>query len=343
MTDVSFVKTDPTPQNERAFPGVPTLLRCVLAGVLMGLANLVPGISGGTMLVAAGVYRRFIDAVSDISRLRFRLNTLAVLGAVIFGAIVAIGAGSGLISLALEQARWAAFSVFIGLTMGGAPILWKLMRPITRSSAITLALGFVAMGAIVYLQSGQTASNDAEANGARLAIAGAAAASAMILPGISGAYLLLLIGVYETVIGAIKDSVNAAASLDIGGVTDQLGVILPIGIGVVIGVVGVSNILRIVLHRYEKATLGFLLGLLLAAPLGLYPFVRGIPPEPGHLIKGELVTEENRTSFDPKEWHTERFTPGAMHIAGAIGLMVVGVGLTLGIARLGGPESTEDA
>ncbi len=307
----------------------------------MGLANLVPGISGGTMLVAAGVYRRFIDAVSDVSRLRFRLDTLMVLGSVVFGAVVAIGAGSGLISLALEHARWVAFSVFIGLTLGGAPILWAMLRPLNARSGLALLLGFAAMGALVFFQTSNTATGPVDAGAFRLSLAGAAAASAMILPGVSGAYLLLLLGVYETVINAIKETVKAAAALDLEGMTAQLGVVIPIGIGVLIGVVGVSNFLRIVLHRYEQATLAFLLGLLLAAPLGLYPFVRGVPPEIGQTVQGELVTEENLAAFEAKDWNTERFSPGAGQLAGAFGLVIVGIGLTLGIARLGGPEERD--
>lgn len=334
-------KTDPNNSAGHPRPSVSTLVRCLLAGVLMGLANLVPGISGGTMLVAAGVYRRFIDAVSDVSRLRFRVDALMVLAAVCLGAGLAIAAGSGVISMALTESRWAAYSLFIGLTMGGAPVLWKMLRPINARAVVSLVIGFAAMLAIVFLQSDDAGSNAGSAGGFMLALAGAAAASAMILPGVSGAYLLLLLGAYETIINSIKDTVHAAASFDIPGVFDQMGIIIPVGIGVLVGVVGVSNLLRIVLHRYEKATIAFLLGLLLAAPAGLYPFVEGVPPQPGEIIKGQIVTEDNLSEFEPKDWRNERFTPTAKHLAGASGLFVLGLVLTLGIARLGGPESDE--
>jgi putative membrane protein len=331
-------KTDPNRSAGHPRPSISTLVRCLLAGVLMGLANLVPGISGGTMLVAAGVYRRFIDAVSDVSRLRFRVDALLVLAAVCLGAALAIAAGSGVISVALTESRWAAYSLFIGLTMGGAPVLWKMLRPIDGRAMVALVVGFAAMLAIVLVQSDDAGSSGAAAGGFLLALAGAAAASAMILPGVSGAYLLLLLGAYETIINSIKDTVKAAASMDVSGVLGQMGVIIPVGIGVLVGVVGVSNLLRVVLHRYEKATIAFLLGLLLAAPAGLYPFVDGVPPQPGETIKGQLVTEDNVDEFEPKDWRNERFAPTAGHLAGASGLFVLGLAMTLGIARLGGSE-----
>lgn len=317
---------------------VATLLRCALAGMLMGLANLVPGISGGTMLVAAGVYRRFINAVSDVSRLRFRRNALATLAAVVSGALLAIAAGSGVISFALEHWRWAAYSLFIGLTLGGAPVLWKMLRPIDARAVVSLIAGLLAMLGIVLLQTGGPDGTGGEPGGLMLAIAGAAAAAAMILPGVSGAYLLLLLGVYETIIGAIKDSVSAAKDADISAIVSHFGVLVPVGIGVLVGVIGVSNILRAVLHRYEKATIAFLLGLLLAAPAGLYPFVEGVPPVPGDVIRGEVVTEDSAEEIKAKYWQQERFAPSTAQLAGALGMGVLGFGLTLGIARLGRSE-----
>ncbi|RMH12938.1 MAG: DUF368 domain-containing protein, partial [Planctomycetota bacterium] len=173
---------------------------------MMGLANLVPGISGGTMLVAAGVYRRFIDAMSELTRLRFRADAISTLAIVIAGAAVAVVAGSGLISAALVEARWVMYSLFIGLTLGGAPVLWKLVRPARISSIIGLMAGFVLMLGVTMLQSGQASGSGGADGMVRLALAGAAAASAMILPGVSGAYLLLLFGAYEPILAAISDT-----------------------------------------------------------------------------------------------------------------------------------------
>jgi putative membrane protein len=329
-----------------AEPGAPTaehtpvpVVRSLLAGVLMGLANLVPGISGGTMLVACGVYRRFIDAVSNATRLRLDRPTVLTLGVIVFGAAVSVGGLAGVIAWALAEHRWVMFSLFIGLTLGGAPVLIKLARPLRRDVWFGVAGGAVAMAGLVVLQ--ETGAGGGSGGGSvGLVLGGAAAAGAMILPGVSGAFLLLLLGQYETIIGAIKDTMSAAARADVDGVMAQMGVIVPVGIGVLVGVAGVANLLKWVMHRWERPTLGVLLGLLLAAPAGLYPFREGVPPEIGDTIKGTAVTAENVESFrDPaeaKDWAQKAYAPSAVQVLGSLGLIVAGFGATVVISRLGG-------
>lgn len=336
------------PMSERAETssetGVP-VVRCALGGALMGLANLVPGISGGTMLVACGIYTRFIDAVSDVTRLRLTRATVLTLASVLAGAVVGVVALTGIIHWALVNHRWAMFSLFIGLTLGGVPILFKMARPIKGPGIVGIALGVLAMGGLVYLQE-SGAAGGGSSGFVMLMIGGAAAASAMILPGVSGAFLLLLLGLYATVIGAIKDTLSGVKDADVGAVMDQMGVIVPIGLGVVLGVALVSNALRWVLHRYEKATLGFLLGLIVAAPLGLYPFREGVPPEIGDEVKGELVTaanlDEMRAPDNAKDWEQRVFAPSIVQIAGSLGLIGLGIVATLGIARLGSEKPGEN-
>ncbi|MCA9304427.1 MAG: DUF368 domain-containing protein [Phycisphaerales bacterium] len=325
------------PDQPRTAGRVP-MLRCALGGVLMGLANLVPGISGGTMLVACGIYTRFIDAVSDITRLRFSRPTLLTLAMVVLGAGISIGGLASAIHFALVHHRWVMFSIFIGLTLGGVPILWAMGRPIKRDSVTGIVIGFAIMGALVVVQEAG-ASGTAMGGPVGLVLGGAAAASAMILPGISGAFLLLLLGLYEPIIGAIKDTIGALKDGDVSGVIDQLATIIPVGIGVLLGVAIVSNLLRWVLHRYERVTIGVLLGLILAAPAGLYPFREGVPPVVGDTIKGELVTDENldkmRAPDNAKDWDQRAFTPSAVQVLGAAGLIVLGFGATIGIAHIG--------
>jgi len=314
------------------------VVRCGLGGVLMGLANLVPGISGGTMLVACGIYTLFIDAVSDATRLRFNRRMILTLGCVVIGAVIAIGGLASMIHWALVNHRWVMFSIFIGLTLGGVPILWAMAKPIKRDTWAGVVIGALLMGGLVALQElGGAGSGLSGPFG--LVLGGAAAASAMILPGVSGAFLLLLLGQYESIIGAIKGSVNALKVGDIGTLMDQMGVVIPVGIGVLLGVAIVSNLLRWVLHHYERLTLGVLLGLIMAAPAGLYPFREGVMPQVGDTIKGELVTEENlvemQAADNAKDWDQRAFTPNTGQIVGAQLLIIGGFVVTVGIARLG--------
>ncbi len=331
------MNTTETPSEPTPSPPVP-IIRCLLGGVLMGLANLVPGISGGTMLVACGIYTRFIDAISDLTRFKLTKNNLLILGCVVLGAIVAIGGLASGIHWALVHHRWIMFSLFIGLTLGGVPILYAMAKPLSKNVIIGIIFGTAIMGGLVYLQESNTGSSGLSGP-VGLIVGGAAAASAMILPGVSGAFLLLLLGMYETIIGAIKDTINALKDADASALIDQMSIVIPVGIGVVLGVVLVSNILRWVLHKYERVTLGVLLGLIIAAPAGLYPFRAGNMPQLGDTIKGQLVTAENlkdmQADDNAKDWNQSAFAPSPGQITGSLGIIVLGFGATLGIARLG--------
>lgn len=327
---------DTLPPTREAFPGPGLLARAALGGVLMGLANLVPGISGGTMLVAAGVYRRFIDVVSDLTRLRLRAGSIVLVGVIVGAALVSIVGLASAVSAALVHFRWGMYALFIGLTLGGAPVLVRMARPVTPAFWGGLIAGALAMaGVVVAQEAGAGGGSAASSNAAILFVAGAAGASAMILPGISGAYLLLILGQYRPILDAIGAAKDAALAGDLGGVIGEMDVIVPVGLGVLVGVAVVANVLRVVFHRYEKATLGVLLGLLLAAPLGLYPFKRGVPPELGSEYRGRVVTEDMLNEIGPKEWDEAYFTPGVAHIAGSLGMIALGFVATLGVARLG--------
>lgn len=315
-------------------------LRLGVGGMMMGLANLVPGISGGTMLVAVGVYRTFIEAVANVSRGRFTRRTIITLGIVASMAVVSIGAFASLIAFSLSTFRWGMYSVFIGLTLGGAPLLIKLARQWKLAAWSGLVLGLTSMLALVWIQASDPSSGASGSSGGILMLlfAAAAGASAMILPGVSGAYLLLLLGQYDRIITAVKDFVGAAVKADVPGVMAQMNVLIPVGIGVLVGIVAVSNVLKVLLAKAERATLGFLLGLLLAAPAGLYPFQEGVPPKVGESFKGEAVTDANVESFAApayaKDWTLRTFKPEPIQIASSVALVGLGFAMTMALTLL---------
>lgn len=228
----------------------------------MGLANLVPGVSGGTMILALGLYDRFIQSVADVARLRWNAKALT------FIAILAVGLAVAVLGLAtpavwlVREHRWLAYSLFIGMTLGGVPLLWAIVRPLDGPVATSTLVGFAGMAAVAFgLQSTALPQTVPV-----FVAAGALAASSMILPGVSGSYVLLILGLYDVVIGSLRP---AALSADLVG---SLGVIIPVGIGAVIGIGLLSNGLRWFLHRFERPSHAVLLGLLVGSVLGLWPF-----------------------------------------------------------------------
>lgn len=325
-------------EQPQATPHTPMIAQSLLGGVLMGLANLVPGISGGTMLLAAGIYPQFIDAVADVTRFRFRFRSLLVLGCVVAAAGIAILLLAGVIKALVIGNRWIMYSLFIGLTLGGVPVVWKLARPANASLVVAAITSFLALVALAVLQ----AMGIVGAGGDNIAmrfLAGLAGASAMILPGLSGSYLLLLMGQYGPILGAIDVFKEKLKDGDLAGAMDPaISVMLPVGIGVVVGVVVVGNLLKWLLRDYRKATLGVLLGLLIGSVVGLFPFQRGVVPEIGSKVKNTIVTEANLDEIDKEDYPTEYYQPNGGQVAGALALIAVGFGITVMISKVGGGD-----
>jgi putative membrane protein len=304
-------------------------------GVLMGLANLVPGISGGTMLLATGIYPRFIDAVADLTRCRLRLESILVL------ACVAAAAGAGILLLAgtlrdlVVHHRWVMYSLFIGLTLGGLPVVWHLARPASKGMILAAVVSFSVMVVLAVLQAaGVTGGNGS--NRVMLFLAGVAAAGAMILPGVSGGYLLLLMGQYVPILSGIDTLKSALRDGDLAAMWDPLlTVVLPVGLGVALGVAIVGNLLQWLLHHYQKPTMGGLIGLLLGSTVGLWPFQRPLPPKLGDTIKGQRVTAANIGEIDPEDWCMTYFQPDAWTLLCSIGLILLGLAVTTVIAHVG--------
>lgn len=235
----------------------------------MGLANLVPGISGGTMILAVGLYDRFIGAVADVTRLRFSRSNVLFLGlvGVAMGAAI-IGLSGVAVSLVSEK-RWIMYSLFVGLTLGGVPELWKLCRPFSLSVGVAILAG---IGLLVALEDWFSGVNLPETMPV-LTIVGAAAASSMILPGISGSTVLLILGMYELVWGSLS---FAALREDPGASLRVLG---PVIVGAALGIAVLCNVLKVLLARFPAPSHAALLGLLIGSVYVLWPFQQPVNPD----------------------------------------------------------------
>lgn len=329
--------------------------RTLVGGFLMGLANLVPGISGGTIILAIGLYDRFIRAVADVTSLRWSRSTLLFLTLLMTGAVLAVAAFSGLAVGFVRDQRWVAYSLFVGMTLGGVPLLVRLCRPWRPGVFFGLALGLGVMLA----QALDLFSIRLPETLPFLVLGGALGASSMVLPGISGAYVLLLLGLYELVIGSMSPS---AIRDDPSG---SLRILLPVLVGAGLGVGLLSNLLRWLLARYSAPVHGALLGLLLGSVLGLYPFRNPTNPELADratrksvalLVAGtplETVRERHGLELPPAEAQrlmttyagkspaelkrmgdaTRSYRPALGRAAAALGLLALGLVFTRLIAR----------
>lgn len=251
---------------------------------MMGLANLVPGVSGGTMILVMGLYDEFITALADVTRFQFTRRNVVFLAIVGGAAAVAIAALAGTLSRAVTYHRSAMFSLFIGLTLGGAPLLARIIKRPSASAVTGLLIGLAIMATIAATKDepkhAEALTETVAAGGVvieprygRDVAAGALGMSAMVLPGISGAYMLLIVGRYETILASIDLAKDYALSLGReGDALVFLRVVIPTGLGAIASLVLLSNFLKWMLRRHQKLMLGLLLGILLGSVVGIWPF-----------------------------------------------------------------------
>ncbi len=244
-------------------------IKTIIASLFMGLANVVPGVSGGTMILVLGLYQEFVDAFSDLTRFRFEKKSVIFITLLFSGAFATIFLLSSVIQWSLEL-YWSYFmAIFIGLTLGGAPALFEKARSKDWKVVLLGVLGLVIMILVSFVlnPSGSTESFFLYFFG------GILASSAMVLPGISGSYIMLILGIYLPIIAALSSFKSALLIGDLVMISQLLmKVIIPFSLGMLLGLVAISNLLKVLLKKYSLIMHAFLLGILIGSVFGLYPF-----------------------------------------------------------------------
>ena len=249
----------------------------VLRGMLMGAADIVPGVSGGTVALLLGIYPRLLTAISHVDGRLFGLvrsgkwREAAAHLDVRFLVALAGGIGAsvllltGLIKYVLEQHTQATMSVFFGLILASGILVLRMVGPKTKSDNIQCVV-MAILGSIIaawMVLGGVLQPRDSLAY---VFGSGAIAICAMILPGISGSYLLVLLGKYEQIIGIIHH-------LKAGEITkDELLTLVVFACGCLIGLLLFSKVLKALLARYYVATMALLGGFMLGSLAKVWPW-----------------------------------------------------------------------
>ena len=241
-----------------------------LRGVAMGAADLVPGVSGGTIALVTGIYDRFISAIASvgIDALRMVLsgkikdawahvdgNFLVAVGAGILSSVVALASLLNWLLLNYPLPLWA---LFCGLIMASATHLFYTSRIDWTGREYALWLTGAGVATVIGLMQ----ATQLPVGPVSVFVAGAIAVSAMLLPGISGSFLLLIMGMYQPVIGAL---------VNIDLVTVGL-----FAMGCLCGLLVFSRLLRVLLARARRATMAILYGFLLGSVIMLWPWQQPI-------------------------------------------------------------------
>ncbi|ASI91722.1 DUF368 domain-containing protein [Vibrio mediterranei] len=297
-------------------------LTTFLKGMAMGAADVVPGVSGGTIAFITGIYDTLLESIRRINPSIFgiwkrdgfkaafdHINGFFLI-ALFGGILTSILSLAKFISWALETHPVPVWSFFFGLIMVSVYHMIKQVEQKTLSRFVFLLLGAVFAYSITVLKPLQM-----DPTSINIFFAGCIAICAMILPGISGSFILLLLGMYTPVLGAVKGL--------------QIDVMALFAMGCLIGLLSFSHVLSWLLKRYRDFALVFLTGLMLGTLPKLWPWKETISWRINS--KGEQVPliQENLSPFN-----FESVTGQPSQLAIAIVLMLAAVGLVLALEKI---------
>ena len=259
----------------------------------MGAADIIPGVSGGTVALILGIYTRLVTAISRCDRRFLTLLSQRQWQAAAehidlrFLVALAAGIGCGVVALGsimhtlLEDYQQQTLAVFFGLIVGSCLLVGRLVGRWRGLEFVLLALG--AAGALWLVR--QPVLSSPPDSLWYIFACGVVAICAMILPGISGAFILLILGRYHEITGYIKSALHLELTLQ------AILTIAVFGIGCVTGLLAFSKCLRWLLSRHSSETMAALCGLMAGSLWKIWPFQRDVSP-PG-------VTEFKERVFEP--------------------------------------------
>jgi len=256
----------------------------ILFGILMGSADIIPGVSGGTVALILGIYERLIDSVGAVASaganvVRGRLaDTRGSLREVEWGLVIPLGigiltalvVGARVIEPLLEHYPVPLNALFFGLIAASIPIPWRQIENPKRSHFVVAAIAAVFAFALV----GVPPRTITDPSLVFVFLAAMVAICAMILPGISGSFLLVVMGMYQATLAAL----NAF----------QIGYIAVFVAGAAVGLGGFSKILKYLLHHHHDITMAALVGLMVGSLRAIWPYQSEtrallLPPSVGSL------------------------------------------------------------
>ena len=227
-------------------------------------------------MVSMGIYDTLIYCITHLFK-QFKKSLMTLLPFAI-GMIAALAILSNVITWALmdEFASLPTNTLFIGLILGGLPAIFKQVKGSKKRDSILGGILFVLFFALVIFMATLKETQDTGAvislsvlEVLKLTLMGCIASATMVIPGVSGSMMLMLMGYYYPVIGAIKNLINALVALDGGAILYNVGILLPFGIGVVIGIFAIAKLIEILLAKWKCITYGAILGLVVASPFAI--------------------------------------------------------------------------
>lgn len=235
--------------------------KMLLGGFVIGFGNVIPGLSGGTLALIMGVYQKLIDAISGI-RKEFK-KSMGVLIPAVIGVAIAFLSLSHVVTYCLDNFLFPTIMLFVGAIVGALPMLFREVKGVSfkPSYAVACILACAAVVGSAFLPIADSMNLDhlSFLTILLLFLAGAVAAAAMVVPGLSGSALLMTFGFYDPIMNVVKDLTSSG--------TDKLhciAILVPCGLGILCGIFGISKLISYCLkshfHGTYWAIIGFVIG-----------------------------------------------------------------------------------
>ena len=258
---------------------IPTPIAQVTRGFAMGTADIVPGVSGGTVALVLGIYDQLIRNVSQGAHGLKQLLSRDVAGfadtyrriewvwlvSLLTGVLAAVFALSSILERLLDEQPVRMAALFLGLILGSVWVALRMLDKIDGTSVAIMLVAAAALFLLLGLRSDTQAADDAAEVVTRswwaFFLAGAIAICAMILPGISGSFILVMLGMYTEVLGAVNDR--------------DFFVLFVFVLGCIVGLALFSSLLNWLLERYHRWVLAAMIGLMIGSTRVLWPWPGG--------------------------------------------------------------------
>lgn len=236
-----------------------------IKGYIVGIANIIPGVSGGTLAITLGIYERLIEILSNFTK-KVKENIIFLIP-IILGIGASLLTLSGVISFCLERFLFATIMLFVGAILGGMPMLCKKLQgeKVNVSNIIAFLISFSVVILLTVFGGDNVVSFDnlGVLGYIKLFFVGAIASATMVVPGVSGSALLMTIGYYKPVI----DTIKTLTDFDVLG--HNMAILIPFGLGVVAGIILIAKLINYLLKNHEVATYYAIIGFVLASVVSI--------------------------------------------------------------------------
>ena len=241
----------------------------VLRGMVIGLANVIPGVSGGTMMVSMGIYDKLIWSINHLFK-EFK-KCIVILLPYLVGMVAAILLGALGLKVAFAKFPLPTNTLFIGLILGSLPFILKEMKGenIGWQGVLVFILFFALVVGLKIVESeNSTEIRLSVLEILKLFLLGAIASATMVIPGVSGSMMLKTLGYYEPIVtGAIPALLKGVTGGNWAMVGHNIGILLPFGLGIVFGIFAIARLIAFLMKKWKGRTYCAILGMVAASPV----------------------------------------------------------------------------